>query len=230
MISYNYYYGYDIMVFGYHFKSQPSENHVLAQLAARHLLFLYIQLSENLKNLRYSNNIVIVMRTKRLFEEEELLEFRKKLLKTRKPLRNVMVLDTLIHTGLRIEEIMKIKIEDIDFINRRIGVIAKRKKALSKKFSRKFKVILETYIQEKKLFPSDFLIGTSSRNIEWIFEKKEIPAPHSFRHHYAIKLLNKTNNLKYVQNQLGHTSIATTADIYLQYWDNDKLDNSLEDL
>lgn len=170
------------------------------------------------------------MRTKRLFEEEELLEFRKKLLKTRKPLRNVMVLDTLIHTGLRIEEILKIKIEDIDFINRRIGVIAKRKKALSKKFSRKFKVILETYIQEKKLFPSDFLIGTSSRNIEWIFEKKEIPAPHSFRHHYAIKLLNKTNNLKYVQNQLGHTSIATTADIYLQYWDNDKLDNSLEDL
>lgn len=218
------------MGFGYHFKSQPSENHVLAQLAARYLLFLYIQLSENLKNLRYSNNIVIVMRTKRLFEEEELLEFRKKLLKTRKPLRNVMVLDTLIHTGLRIEEIMKIKIEDIDFINRRIGVIAKRKKALSKKFSRKFKVILETYIQEKKLFPSDFLIGTSSRNIEWIFEKKEIPAPHSFRHHYAIKLLNKTNNLKYVQNQLGHTSIATTADIYLQYWDNDKLDNSLEDL
>jgi integrase/recombinase XerD len=37
---------------------------------------------------------------------------------------------------------------------------------------------------------------------------------HATRHSYAVHLLDKTGNLAYVQQQLGHSNIATTS-IYL---------------
>ena len=37
---------------------------------------------------------------------------------------------------------------------------------------------------------------------------------HDLRHTYASLLINQGENLKYIQNQLGHASISTTVDIY----------------
>ena len=37
---------------------------------------------------------------------------------------------------------------------------------------------------------------------------------HSARHSLAVHLLRKTSNLRQVQKQLGHSSLATTANMY----------------
>lgn len=50
-----------------------------------------------------------------------------------------------------------------------------------------------------------------------VLEAADLPAhysPHWFRHAYACRLLEETGDLVYVQRQLGHRSIAMTADLY----------------
>ena len=53
--------------------------------------------------------------------------------------------------------------------------------------------------------------------------------PHAFRHSYAIRLLKETKNIRYVQKQLGHSSLTTTQ-IYLQFTDFSLEKSKLEDL
>lgn len=44
---------------------------------------------------------------------------------------------------------------------------------------------------------------------------EEVMHPHSFRHHFGIKVMQKTNDIAYVADLMGHSSISTTR-IYTQ--------------
>lgn len=43
----------------------------------------------------------------------------------------------------------------------------------------------------------------------------EVMHPHSFRHHFGVKVMQKTNDISYVADLMGHANIATTR-IYTQ--------------
>jgi len=53
--------------------------------------------------------------------------------------------------------------------------------------------------------------------------------PHKGRHTAGQTMLDRTGNLKAVQKLLGHASIQTTADTYVD-WDLDQLAASLADV
>ena len=169
--------------------------------------------------------------SKRLFTDQEIIEFERNLMKSRQKYKMIMIMKFAINAGLRIAEILSLTKDSIDLQNRRINYIAKGKKVRSQKISYKFSLLIEKYLdQEQIVLPSEKLFPMTQENVQWTYRHRKVPSPHSFRNHYAIKLLNETNNLKYVQQRMGHKSIATTADSYLEHWDNDDLDKSLEDL
>lgn len=70
-------------------------------------------------------------------------------------------------------------------------------------------------------FPSSAVTPYSSNNV---YRRKFLPALdraglrhvslHSLRHSYASMLINQGENLKFIQSQLGHSSIDVTVDTY----------------
>lgn len=140
-------------------------------------------------------------------------------------LRNRLIMELLYATGIRVSELVNIKINDIDINNRSIVVTGKGDKSRIVFFNEITKKCLEKYLSESKdIRKSDYLIlnnngkGITTRGIRLIMEKiiKETSIiknvhPHILRHTFATHLLNNGCDLLTVQELLGHASISTTG-------------------
>ena len=125
--------------------------------------------------------------------------------------------------GLRVGEVVKLKIEDIEVKRKLIRVRdGKGRKdryiVLSEIALRTFREYVDKYKPEKWLFPGqrkDKHIST--RTVQAIFEKardkagiKKDATVHSLRHSFATHLLESGVDLRYIQELLGHKSSKTT--------------------
>lgn len=140
-------------------------------------------------------------------------------------LRNRLVMELLYATGIRVSELINIKLNDIDINNKSIRVIGKGSKERIVFFNNVAKKYLDKYIKESvDKRKDDFLIinnngeGITTRGIRLIIEKviKETSIikkihPHTLRHTFATHLLNNGCDLLTVQELLGHSSISTTG-------------------
>lgn len=140
-------------------------------------------------------------------------------------LRNRLVMELLYATGVRVSELVNIKIKDIDFNNRSIIVIGKGSKERIVFFNSICFDILKKYLDESKMVrKEEFLIlnnngkKITTRSIRLIINKviKETSIikhihPHTIRHTFATHLLNNGCDLLTVQELLGHESISTTG-------------------
>ena len=140
-------------------------------------------------------------------------------------LRNRLVMELLYATGIRVSELINIKLGDIDISNKSINVIGKGNKERIVFFNDVAKKYLDRYIRESKnKRKDDNLIvnnngnGITTRGIRLIIDKvikdtsiiKKIH-PHTLRHTFATHLLNNGCDLLTVQELLGHSSISTTG-------------------
>ena len=140
-------------------------------------------------------------------------------------LRNRLVMELLYATGIRVSELINIKLEDIDVFNKSIRVTGKGNKERIVFFNDVAKKYLERYIKESFDKRKDnYLIinnngsGITTRGIRLIIDKviretsiiKKIH-PHTLRHTFATHLLNNGCDLLTVQELLGHSSIGTTG-------------------
>lgn len=140
-------------------------------------------------------------------------------------LRNRLIMELLYATGIRVSELVNIKINDIDIDNRRIEVNGKGDKTRIVFFNDITKKILKKYIKNSSSVRKDeYLIinqhgkGITTRGIRQIMEKivnetsivKHVH-PHIIRHTFATHLLNNGCDLLTVQELLGHSSISTTG-------------------
>ncbi len=155
--------------------------------------------------------------------------------------RNRAILEVLYATGLRVSELVNIKISDIDFNEMSIKVLGKGNKERIVYFGRYAQKYLQEYLQDgrNKLLvnkTSDYLFinnkktNISSRAIEMIIKdivkKTSIETgitPHSIRHTFATHLLNEGCDILTVQELLGHESLKATQ-IYTHIT-NDELKN-----
>ncbi|WP_139421704.1 site-specific tyrosine recombinase XerD [Chryseobacterium mulctrae] len=144
--------------------------------------------------------------------------------------RNHCIIEVLYGCGLRVSELIDIKISNINFKENYIKVIGKGNKTRFVPLAQYTAKLLKEYITEvrsknkanKKNEDTLFLNsrGTSmSRVIVFIIIKeltdkagvsKKI-SPHTFRHSFATHLLQNGADLRYIQEMLGHSSITTTG-------------------
>lgn len=142
-------------------------------------------------------------------------------------LRNLLILELLYSTGIRVSELVNIKLSDIDFSNNRIFILGKGNKERYVLYGKICNDLLTEYLEKsrKKLNKnSDYLLLNKFGNkitdrairmiIDDIVKKSSLKlniSPHTLRHTFATHLLNEGADLKIVQELLGHENIATTG-------------------
>lgn len=149
-------------------------------------------------------------------------------IKTKEGQRERVILEILYGSGVRVSELVNIKLKDIDLSNKTILIFGKGSKERIAYFGDYAKEIIELYIKEgRNLFldsiKSDYLIvGTkkeklTTRRIEQIIDElinktslKLNITPHMFRHTFATHLLDQGCDLLAVKEMLGHESLSST--------------------
>lgn len=143
-------------------------------------------------------------------------------------IRNRCILELLYATGMRVGELVNIKLNDIDLKEKYIKILGKGNKERIVYFGDYAKEYLEKYIYEArdsllKNKKSDYLLinnsGTnlSARGVELVIKNiiketsiKSNITPHVLRHTFATHLLNEGCDILSVQELLGHESLRAT--------------------
>ena len=142
-------------------------------------------------------------------------------------IRDRLIIELLYSSGLRSIELINLSEFMIDIEEREIRVVGKGDKERITFFSENAKKWLIKYIEEKKRqyanYTREVLIVNSkgkkltTRSLRRLISahaheagiEKEI-TPHVFRHSFAMELLNNGVDIRYLQELLGHSSIAAT--------------------
>ncbi len=144
------------------------------------------------------------------------------MLKATENIKHKLILMFGYGSGLRLSEISKIQLSDIDRGRMQLRVKhAKGRKDRYTKLAAKILPILDTYIAKEK--PDDLLfIGAtggqySSRSIQQVVKQaakkagiRKTVTPKTLRHTFATHLLENGVDLRYIQEMLGHASSKTT--------------------
>lgn len=137
--------------------------------------------------------------------------------------RDLAIIDMLYSTGMRVGELVRLNIADIDFENKECVVLGKGNKQRKVYFDAKTKIHLQQYLNSRKdtdpalfvsqLYPYNRLkISGVEIALRKIGEKLHISKvhPHKFRRTLATKAIDKGMPIEQVQHLLGHTKIDTT--------------------
>ena len=137
-------------------------------------------------------------------------------------LRDALILEMLYSTGVRVSELANIRLNDIDFNDRKILILGKGNKERYVYYGSKCEKLLDKYLKMNHRDSSYLLIGKKSdrlneREIRSIVTDSAKRAginihvsPHTLRHTYATHMLNDGADLKSVGDLLGHESLSTT--------------------
>ncbi len=141
--------------------------------------------------------------------------------------RDSVILELLYATGVRVGELVSIKVEDIDFHNRRILILGKGNKERYVIFGEYCLDSLKLYLEEGRVSLNTNHVDTlllnhnggelTERGVRYILnqliQKTSIQkniSPHMIRHSFATHLLNEGCDLLTVQKLLGHESVKAT--------------------
>ena len=137
-------------------------------------------------------------------------------------LRNIIVIELLFSTGMRVSEISNFKTSSINFSDNTIRIFGKGSKERIMCISNNLCKTISNYLAARS-YKSDYLfvnrLGNrlSEQSIRYMVNDyaNAVGAPlhitpHMFRHTFATELHNEDVDIRYIQQFLGHSSIATT--------------------
>jgi integrase/recombinase XerC len=146
--------------------------------------------------------------------------------------RDRAILEMLYGTGVRVSELTKLNLRDIDFKNKMVKVTGKRRKQRVVPFGDPALHALVEYLQARNTFLNNtpaaerdeqavFLNyqGTriTTRSVGRMIDKYITEcagihniSPHSLRHSFATHLLDNGADLRHIQELLGHARLSTT--------------------
>ena len=153
----------------------------------------------------------------------ELLEIIEESKKDNDSIRDLLIIEMLYATGVRISELINIKVSDIDFNHRRIVVLGKGNKERVVYYGEyaqdALNIYLDKHIKNKDgyLFVNHNGGQLTDRGVRYILNNimrrlsiKTHVTPHVLRHTFATDMLNNGCDIKVVQEILGHSSLRST--------------------
>lgn len=142
--------------------------------------------------------------------------------------RNKAMIELMYATGLRVSELVKLKLQDIDLAEEIVRIFGKGSKERVVPIGEIATESLKEYITKHrplmlKKYNSEYLFLNNHGNnmtrqgffkiIKGIAKEKEIKneiSPHTIRHSFASHLLKYGADLRTIQELLGHSDISTT--------------------
>ncbi len=157
----------------------------------------------------------------KLLNEEEL----RKLFNALNNKKHKAMLFTAYSSGLRVSEVVKLKIAHID--SERMQIFIERAKGKKDRYVNLSPILLDIlrkYLSSYKPRPKNYLFESEqtlsaypARTVQQIFSNAKKKAGitkdvgiHSLRHSFATHLLDKGTDIKYIKDLLGHFNIKTT--------------------
>ena len=147
--------------------------------------------------------------------------------------RNRAMLETLYGCGLRVSELVSLKISDLFFEEGFVKITGKGNKQrfvpignLTQKYIQLYKENVRSYVPVKKGFEDTLflnrrgsqltraMIFTIIKDLAVKINLNKTISPHTLRHSFATHLLENGADLRSIQLMLGHESITTT-EIYV---------------
>lgn len=151
-------------------------------------------------------------------------------------IRDLAIIDFLTSTGVRVGELVKLNIEDINFEERSCIVFGKGSREREVYFDARTKLHLEKYLSLRKdnnpalfvslLSPYDRLeISGVEIRLKKLGRELDLQKvhPHKFRRTMATKAIDKGMPIEQVQRLLGHAKIDTTLQYAMVNQNNVKL-------
>jgi integrase len=149
--------------------------------------------------------------------------------------RDYLLLKTLVLSGMRASEVVGsselpgLRLQDINAQEGTIIVAGKGSKYRNVDVPRELCRQLQMYSKANNIKKRDRIFDITRQRAWQISKEIAGVRTHALRHTYAILLLRKTRNIRYLQKQLGHDSLNTTQ-IYLQFMSFDEEKKMVESL
>ncbi len=140
--------------------------------------------------------------------------------------RDRAMMELMYSSGLRLDELVNCDLDDVDLINQEITVIGKGSKERILPLGRQALLWLERWLEvrgnyvkddSKAMFLSKFKRRISHRQVRTRMQqwglKQNIDTrihPHKLRHSFASHILESSQDLRAVQELLGHANLSTT--------------------
>lgn len=140
-------------------------------------------------------------------------------------LRDALILEMLYSTGVRVSELVNIKLDDINYGGYTIKILGKGSKERYVLYGTLCANLLTKYLNDSRSIlnvkNSDYLFlnarggNITTRAIRDIIDKYDTDinghvSPHTLRHTFATHMLNDGADLRSVQELLGHENLSTT--------------------
>jgi len=136
--------------------------------------------------------------------------------------KHKLLLSLAYGAGLRVSEVINLKVKDLDFSNNYIHIKESKNKKdritlLPEKLTNSLKNLIAGKEMNDIVFFSERGGKLSTRTAQKIFENslkivsvKKNATFHSLRHSFATHLLENGTDIRYIQSLLGHANIKTT--------------------
>jgi integrase/recombinase XerC len=158
--------------------------------------------------------------------------------------RDRVVIELFLGTGIRLQELVDLDIDDVDLDAKHLHVRAKGDVPQVKFLKSKLRSLLRSYLKERRrqgdgerraMFLSNRGTRLSERQVARRLERwlkaagieKQL-TPHGLRHTFATHLYSRTGDILVVQRALGHRDLSTTQ-IYTHLVDG-MLEDAIERL
>jgi len=174
---------------------------------------------KNHKRLKVQKKLIIP------FSEDEVLKVVDVFSKNFEGKRNLLIVDMLYSTGVRRDELINIKLNDVLLDENLVKVLGKRNKERLVPLIINLKKRIENYLKYRKEIKTNFpflfitkngkKIGPSLvyRVVKNYFSKvstKVKTSPHVLRHSFATHMLNNGADINSIKEIMGHSSLAST--------------------